>query len=77
MRLHGYTFAPNASALDFKRMPEVHTLIFPIADAQLIVNVLPPHVEMQNLQYRRVDGRLLLVDGEKVILDINEFGGID
>ncbi len=76
MRLHGYTFVIDQDAIDFRRGPELHNKIYPISSAQLIINVLPSHTIMDDLEYRRVDGRLTLVDGARLRLDVNESDGI-
>lgn len=76
MRLHGYTFVIDQDAIEFRRHPELHNKIFPIGSAQLIINVLPSHTIMEELKYRRVDGRLTMVDGDRLRLDVNESDGI-
>ena len=74
MRIQGYTFVFNLSAMEYRRRPEVRTRIFPIGDGQLIINVLPADVVVEQLQYRKVDDRLVVTDGLKFSLDVNEFG---
>ncbi len=73
MRLKGYTFVFNPTSLEYRRRDDLRTRVFAIADAQLIINVLPPEVRIERLQYRIPDGQLVLMDGAGYSLDINEF----
>ena len=74
VRLHGYTFVFNPNALEYRRRPEVRTRIFNLGDAQLIVNVISSQVQVDELEYRMQDGRLVVTDGKRFKLDVNEFG---
>jgi hypothetical protein len=74
MRLEGYTFVFNPTSGEYRRRPEVRTRIFPIADGQLITNVLPADTILTSLQYIKRDDRLVITDGSKFSLDVNEFG---
>lgn len=48
--------------------------MFGPSDAGHIVNVLPVEVDVSELRYTIVDGRLALTDDRGYSLDIDEFG---
>ena len=73
-RVQGYSFVFNPNALEYRRRPEVRTRIFGLMDAQLIVNVIPSETDLETLAYVIRDGRLVVTDGRKFSLDVNEFG---
>ncbi len=74
IRTHGYTFVFNPTALEYRRRPEVRTRLFGIADGQHIINVLPADVVVDELRYLTLEGRLMVTDGRRFRLDVNEFG---
>lgn len=74
MRLQGFTFVFNPTALEYRKRPEVRTRLFGFSDAQLIINVLPHDTNMDGLHYANRDGRLVVTDGSRFSLDVNEFG---
>lgn len=52
----------------------MRTRIFGLGDAQLIVNVIPAEADLERTSYVVRDGRLVVTDGGKFSLDVNEFG---
>lgn len=74
VRVQGYTYVFNANAQEYRRRPEVRTRIFALGDAQLIVNVIPSETDLERTLYVVRDGRLVVSDGGKFNLDVNEFG---
>ena len=73
VRAQGYTFVFNANANEYRRRPEVRTRIFGLSDAQLIVNVIHPETILENMVYVVRNDRLVVTDGGKFTLDVNEF----
>jgi hypothetical protein len=49
------------------------TGVFGLGDAQLIVNVIPSETDLERTLYVVRDGRLVVSDGGKFSLDVNEF----
>lgn len=73
-RLKGYTFVFNPDVATYQKIPEVRTRIFGLDDGQHIINVMPPHAIIDALHYSIMDDRLVLSDGAKFSMDVNEFG---
>jgi hypothetical protein len=74
-RVEGHAFVFDSRRNEYERRPELRTRLFALADAGLIVNILPSSVEIDALSYRVLDGHLVLTDGRDFRLDINEFSG--
>jgi hypothetical protein len=73
-RLRGYTFVFTQGVNEFRRRPELRTRIFSVDREGYIINVVPREVDLDALDYRTVDKRLVITDGASFTLDINEFG---
>jgi hypothetical protein len=74
IEIKGYTFVFHTGTNEYHRRPEVRTRIFSLADAGHIVNKLSREVDIAALQYRSIEGHLVVTDGKDFKLDINEFG---
>lgn len=69
----GYAFVFYSGSNEYQRRPQVWVRIFSIGDALNIVNKLPGDVDLHALEYRVVNGRLVVTDSKGFSLDINEF----
>jgi hypothetical protein len=75
VRCDGYFFIFDDLEGAFVKKPEHRTLIFQLANAGYIVNVIPSDVDIDSLHFRKTRQNILvLTDDENFILDINEFG---
>ena len=74
VRAKGYTFVFNPNACEYRKRPELRTRIFSLIDAGIIFNVLPIETNVDELEYKIVDERLVVTDHVSTALDINEFG---
>jgi len=74
--LRGYAFVFNSGMNEYRRRPEARTRVFALGDAGFIVNKLPREVNLASLEYRMVNGRLVVADDGGFALDINEFGHV-
>ena len=72
--LQGYVFVFNSGTNEYRKRPERRTRIYSLADSNHIVNMLPREVDVGTLEYRTIDGRLVVTDMKGFSLDINEFG---
>lgn len=72
VRVTGHTYIANAKN-GFDQKPEKRTRIFSLADGRIIINVLPPVVALQDVEYVRILNRLHLSDGKDFVYDIDEF----
>ena len=75
-RIRGYAFVFESSGAGFTRKPEPRTRVIPLCDADLIINVIPQSVAVDELKYEMIEGHLVMTDGKGFTLDINEFGAM-
>lgn len=75
VRAAGYFFIFDPLATAFVKKPELRTSIFSLGGNEVIVNILPFDVQIEDLHYAK-DGKnlLMLMDYAGYSLDINEFG---
>jgi hypothetical protein len=74
-RVVGYAFVYDPTSNSYFKHPELRTRIFSIEDPGREIALLPRKVELSEVQYEIVEGRLLLMDGKGYSLEIAEFGG--
>jgi hypothetical protein len=73
-RADGYTFIFDNFKGQFSKRPEIRTRIISFVDANLIIRVLPPSVEISNVRYQlSSDRRLIMTDGGDFKMDIEEY----
>ena len=73
-RVKGYVFVFDEWADEFKRRPEERVRIFSLTDANLIINILPPEIEITELMYKvNQEGQRVVTDGKDFSLDVSEF----
>ena len=58
----------------FKRHPEPRTRILALHGGTLMLNVLPPMVDLEQVQYEHVGCSIRVTDGAGWFLDLKEFG---
>jgi hypothetical protein len=75
VRAEGHTFIHDPNTNLFVRKQHSHTRLFSLVDAGNIVSVLPAAINHKKLVYRLVEkNRMVLADGESILMDVNEFG---
>lgn len=74
LRAHGYQFVFDSRTNAYIRHSEPRTRLFSISDAGYILTIIPREVELEELLYRTIGGRLTMTDGNGFALEINEFG---
>jgi hypothetical protein len=70
----GYAFVFQTGVNAYKKRPDRRTRLFRLGDAGLIVVKMPREVAVEAIEYRLVEKRLVVTEGERVVLDIDEFG---
>lgn len=76
-RLEGYVFVFDASHNRYVKRPERRVRIIGLVDSGNIINVLPPHLEIDDLSYQvSGENHTVFTDGVSFSLDINEFSAI-
>jgi hypothetical protein len=74
IRVEGYTYVFDPGTLHYNRRPELRIRIFNVGSGDLIIHVIPAALELSDLHYAILDGRLCFTDEVGYRLDINEFG---
>lgn len=75
--VRGFTFVYDTFKNDYVRYAGARVRVFGLGDAGQIVNKLPAELDVSQVRYRIVDGRLIASDGKAFTLEINEFGTKD
>ena len=74
LRIRGFAFVFSPGVNQYRKLPELRTRLFSVGQDGFIVNVLPPEVSIEALDYRIVQKRLVVTDDAGFVLDVNEFG---
>lgn len=75
VRVSGYAFVvENPRTHEFVKRPDRRTKIIPLTDGDLVINVLPTEVRLEDLRYEEHNHRLCITDGQKWKMDLKEFG---
>lgn len=75
IRATGYAYVYDPGSSTFVRRAEPRTRIIALADALLIIHVLPQTADLEAAQYTTDEqNHLVVTDGGDFSLDINEFG---
>lgn len=72
VRVDGYAFVLG-ELNEFQRKPERRVRVFPLLDADFIINVIPASTRLDRVGYEYRDGSLLLTDGNGLRYDVDEF----
>lgn len=71
----GFVFVFDNNSHSYVRLPETRHRVVGLGSAGHIINVLPPTIDIERLQYLvNGDNKLVLTDGDGYSLSINEFG---
>jgi hypothetical protein len=71
-RVTGYVFAVDPGKAKFLRRPEVRTRLVSVVSGEILLNVLPPSVDIEKIQYHQEPKALRVTDGSAWHLDISE-----
>ena len=74
MRVRGYVFLYDSGTTVYLRSTEQRTRVISLTGDGLIINIVPPETNIEEVRYEDQEGRLVVTDGEAFRLDINEFG---
>jgi hypothetical protein len=72
-RVSGNVFTVDPVKFAYVRRPEKRTRIISIVSGDLLINVLPPHVDLDKVVYKQEKGAVRVTDGSDWYLDISEF----
>lgn len=75
VRASGYAFVvDDPRAHQFVKRPDRRVKLIPLADGELVINVLPAAVKLEDLRYEEQDHRLCVTDGKQWKMELKEFG---
>jgi len=75
VRASGYVFVnDDLNKHVFLKRPDRRIKLIPIASGDVIVNVIPPTVDIEQVQYQVADRTLWVSDGDGWKMDVKEFG---
>jgi hypothetical protein len=72
-RVVGNVFTVDTTKFTFFRRPEVRTRIVSIVGGDVLVNIIPPHVNLEKVVYKQEKKAVRVTDGSDWFLDISEF----
>jgi len=72
VRATGHVFAVDFVKFAFFRRPDVRTRLIAIASGDVLVNIIPPEVDLEKVVYQQDKKCLRVTDGKKWNLDISE-----
>lgn len=71
-RATGHVFAVDFVKFAFFRRPDVRTRLIAVASGDVLVNIIPPEVDLEKVVYLQDKKFLRVTDGRKWHLDISE-----
>ena len=74
VRVTGHVYTVDPGTFRFFRRPEARTRIISAAGGDVLINVLPPLVDLEKIVYKLEKKWLRISDGSAWHLDINESG---
>ena len=72
-RVNGNVFTVDRTKFAFVRRLETRTRIISLVSGDLLVNVLPPSVDLDKIVYQQEKKTLRVTDGSDWFLDLSEF----
>ena len=75
VRAQGYSFVFDDSQNEFLRRDDVRTRIISLADAGIVINLLPNEVDLSAVKYAAdSQNNRIITDGKSFSMNISEFG---
>ncbi len=72
-RVIGHVYTVDLVKLVFVRRPETRTRLISIVAGDLLINVLPPCVDLEKIIYKQEKKAVRVTDGSEWFLDISEY----
>lgn len=75
VRAIGYAFVvDDPRTHEFVKRPDRRVRLISLTDGELIINVLPAGVRLEDVRYAEHEHRLYVTDGKQWKMDLKEFG---
>src|ERR1700722_11502707 len=72
-RVTGHIFTVDLAKFVFFRRPELRTRIVSLNSGEVLVNILPPSVDLEKIVYKQEKKSVRVTDGSEWFMDISEF----
>ncbi len=72
-RVNGHVYTVDPVKFAYVKRPEVRTRIISLVSGDLLVNILPTYVNLDNIVYKQEKSAVRVTDGSDWHLDISEF----
>ena len=72
-RVTGHIFAVDSTKFVFFRRPEVRTRIVSLHSGDLLINIVPPSVDLEKVTYKQEKKSLRVTDGSGWYMEISDF----
>jgi hypothetical protein len=72
-RVVGHVYTVDTTKFQYVRRPEVRTRIISIVSGDLLINVIPPTVDIEKITYKQEKKGVRVTDGSGWHLDLSEF----
>ena len=72
-RATGHVFTVDHATYAYVRRPEQRTRLIAVASGDLLVNILPPSVDLEKIIYKQEKKSVRVTDGTDWHLDLSEF----
>jgi hypothetical protein len=73
-RVTGHVYAVDLVKFAFVKRPEKRTRLISIVSGEVLVNILPPTVDLEKIIYRQQKNAVRVTDGSDWYLDLSEYG---
>ena len=71
-RVGGYVFGLDRVKFTFVKRPELRTRVVALASGDVLVNIIPDHVKLEDVVYKVHNKDLRVTDGSDWYLDLSE-----
>ena len=72
-RVTGHVFTVDPVRFKFVKRPELRTRIVSLLNGDVLVNIIPPNVDLEKVVYQQEAKAVRVTDGSKWHLDLSEF----
>jgi hypothetical protein len=72
-RITGHIYTVDPAKFAFFRRPEIRTRIIPLTSGDVLINIIPPSVDLEKVVYVQEKKSLRVSDGSDWHMDISEF----
>lgn len=72
-RITGHVYTVDTVKFTFVKRPEVRTRLVSVVSGDVLVNIIPSHVELEKITYKQERKAVRVTDGSDWHLDLSEY----